>query len=548
MKKQNMNEQKQEAKAQEAKKQEAAILRRMQAGTEFKAACGTAQKFRIAQMRKQEAEAEAKEAARTFEAAKAAYVQAMQEAEAARIEKACAKYASRKAASIDNAIVAYAEAQKRKQEAQEAQEKQEAARKEAKAAYASYIAAYAQAVKAEEAEKHAYYAFAFAALKEAEAMQADCAREKAAFANAIMHDTQEAYAQAVKAEEAEKQEAARKQEAQKRKEAKAAREAAKAVKAQEEAEAARKEAEAQAEAEAQEKRQKYLIRTEAEAEAAKAQAEAEAQEAYARSKKAQEKAEADHMRYADIVRILEGKSGKDFGTLSEADLLSCLQYFFRFYAHNFTKGRIKKAEADAARSAIEAAKDASGNIMIEADAAFVNIEHCKQNVDAFLRFCRECEHDIKNHCVMRIMEKYNKADISLFAAFAASMCNAMGRQFDFAFHNSKYSAIAYDNMIECNALAEEALRIDRKAASELRYSELQIAILMRIKEYAAKGKKQEACASRLRKVLFLCGYRQFTQEEAASLLKCKREVIARDILNLRNMCADILAEAKAEAK
>ena len=540
MKKQNMNERKQEAKAQEAKKQEANILRRMQAGTEFEAACGTVQNFCVAQMRKQEAQAEAKEAARTFEAAKAAYVEAMQEAEAARIEKACAKYASRKAASIDNAIASYAEAQKRKQEAQEAQEEAEAARKEAKAAYASYIAAYAEAQEAEEAEKHAYYAFAFAALKEAEG--------KAAFANVIMKEAQEAYAQAVKAEEAEKQEAARKQEAQKRKEAKAAREAAKAVKAQEEAEAARKEAEAQAEAEAQEKRQKYLIRTEAEAEAAKAQAEAEAQEAYARSKKAQEKAEADYVRYADIVRILEGKSGKDFCTLSEADLLSCLQYFFRFYAHNFTKGRIKKAEADAARSAIEAAKDAEGNIIIEADAAFVNIEHCKQNVDAFIRFCKEYEHDIKNHCVVRILEKYNKADISLFAAFAASMCNAFGRTFDFAFHNSKYSAIAYDNMIECNALAEEALRIDRKAASELRYSELQIAILMRIKEYAAKGQKQEACASRLRKVLFLCGYRQFTQEKAASFLKCKREVIARDILNLRSMCADILTEAKAEAK
>lgn len=544
MKKQNMNERKQEAKAQEA-----AIVRRMQAGTEIaQAACKPCAEHAQAQKRKQEAEAEAKEATRTFEAAKAAYVQAMQEAEAARIEKACAKYASRKAASIDNAITSYAEAQKRKQEAQEAQEKQEAARKEAKAAYASYISAYAEAQEAEEAEKHAFYAFAFAALKEAEAMQADCAREKAAFANAIMHEAQEAYAQAVQAEEAEKQEAARKQEAQKRKEAKAAREAEKAVKAQEEAEAARKEAEAQAEAEAQEKRQKYLIRTEEEAAKAKAEADAEAQEAYARSKKAQEKAEAEYLRYADIVRILEGKSGKDFGTLSEADLLNCLQYFFRFYAHNFTKGRIKKAEADAARSAIEAAKDASGNITLEADAAFVNIEHCKQNVDAFMRFCKEYEHDIKNHCVMRIMEKYNKADISLFAAFAASMCNAFGRQFDFAFHNSKYSAIAYENMIECNALAEEALRIDRKAASELRYSELQIAILQRIKEYAAKGKKQEACASRLRKVLFLCGYRQFTQEEAASLLKCKREVIARDILNLRNMCADILHDAKAEAK
>jgi hypothetical protein len=219
-----------------------------------------------------------------------------------------------------------------------------------------------------------------------------------------------------------------------------------------------------------------------------------------------------------------------------------LQYFYNFYAHNFTRGNLKKKEVQAAKEAQEAYKKAIAEGKPECetsalyDKCFAKIHNYKENVSVFLRFAIEYEQDIKNHCVLRLLEKYVNTDISLFAAFAASMKNAFGRIFDFAFSQSKFSAIAYNEIIECGKDIS-----DIEAEEKLSLIELQAAIENCLEEYAKSGKRQAQAASRLHDVYLFYGMIGSTQEEIASMLNTSREQIKRDIHTLRILCENIIA-------
>ena len=482
--------------------------------------CAASLRLLIGKEAKKEAEAKAAKAEAAFSKAIAKYEEAQAEAQAASIEKAIAKYASRKSksASTEKQIEAYASRKEAEAEAEEAEAKAEAAFASMKKSLAEYKAAYEEAEKMFRAEKEAFYGFLFASVfasrNETEAQAIAKARSAKAFFTKA-----EAKAEAEKA-------------ARKEAEAKAASSVLAMIEAQEaEAEKAKAEQEAEAEEEAH-----FAYNSEAEKMLFAAIAKAEAQADYEAKKRIEaEKGKANYIRISDIASILEGKAAKDFSALSEAELLKCLQAFFNLYKHIFLKGNTKKAEAEAARSAKEAACNAEeAQAVLEAEN--VKLYHYKENVSVFDRFCIEYEQEIKNTCVLCMLEKYAKREISLHAAFACAMKNAFGKVFDFAFSQSKFSAIAYNEMIACGRDIS-----DIEAEEKYSLIELQAAIENCIAEYAKQGKKQEKAASRLHDVYIFYGLLQETQEAIAKMLHCKQEAIARDIKTLRNICGSILA-------